>query len=515
MAGRGLSTAAASSAAARLEMRGVCKRFGATVALDDVSLTVAPGDVHALVGENGAGKSTLMKVLSGAHAADRGSMTLDGRPFRPRNPLHARRGGVAMIYQELSLAPHLTVEENISLGMEPTSWGLMRWGQVRRKAVEALRNFEHPEIRPDVPVQHLSVGAQQLVEIARALAVGCRVLVLDEPTSSLGQRDVERLFELIGVLKRQGKSVIYISHVIEEVQQVADRVTVLRDGRVVGTRQVADVTADEIVAMMVGRTVQELYPRSARSPGEVVMDVRDLAGETKPDSVSLSLRRGEVLGVAGLVGAGRTEFLRALFGLAPIRRGEVRVGVYSGWASPQRRWSQGVGLLSEDRKDEGLAVSLTVADNVTLSKLKGFGPLGLVLPSRQEAATRRWIERLDIRCRGPAQKALDLSGGNQQKVAVARMLQHDVDVLLLDEPTRGIDVAAKATIYRLIDELAGGGYGTEPKAILMVSSYLPELMGICDRIAVMCRGRLGEAHAVGDVTAHQLMLEATGQETAA
>jgi len=496
-------------------MRGVCKRFGATVALDDVSLTVAPGEVHALVGENGAGKSTLMKVLSGAHAADRGSMILDGRGFRPRGPLDARRHGVAMIYQELSLAPHLTVEENISLGMEPTSWGLMRWGQVRRKATEALRYFEHPEIRPDVPVQHLSVGAQQLVEIARALAVGCRVLVLDEPTSSLGQRDVERLFELIGVLKQQGKSVIYISHVIEEVQQVADRVTVLRDGRVVGTRRVADVTADDIVAMMVGRTVEELYPRSGRSPGEVVLDVRDLAGETKPDSVSLSLRRGEVLGVAGLVGAGRTEFLRALFGLAPIRRGEVRVGVYRGWASPHRRWSQGLGLLSEDRKDEGLAVSLTVADNVTLSKLTGFGPLGLVLPSRQEAATRHWIERLDIRCRSAAQPVDDLSGGNQQKVAVARMLQHDVDVLLLDEPTRGIDVGSKALIYQLIDELAGGAYGAEPKAILMVSSYLPELMGICDRIAVMCRGRLGPAHAVGEVTAHQLMLEATGQETAA
>ena len=512
-----MSAAAASSAsaAARLEMRGVCKRFGATVALDDVSLTVAPGEVHALVGENGAGKSTLMKVLSGAHAADRGSMILDGRGFRPRGPLDARRHGVAMIYQELSLAPHLTVEENISLGMEPTSWGLMRWGQVRRKATEALRYFEHPEIRPDVPVQHLSVGAQQLVEIARALAVGCRVLVLDEPTSSLGQRDVERLFELIGVLKQQGKSVIYISHVIEEVQQVADRVTVLRDGRVVGTRRVADVTADDIVAMMVGRTVEELYPRSGRSPGEVVLDVRDLAGETKPDSVSLSLRRGEVLGVAGLVGAGRTEFLRALFGLAPIRRGEVRVGVYRGWASPHRRWSQGLGLLSEDRKDEGLAVSLTVADNVTLSKLTGFGPLGLVLPSRQEAATRHWIERLDIRCRSAAQPVDDLSGGNQQKVAVARMLQHDVDVLLLDEPTRGIDVGSKALIYQLIDELAGGAYGAEPKAILMVSSYLPELMGICDRIAVMCRGRLGPAHAVGEVTAHQLMLEATGQETAA
>jgi ribose transport system ATP-binding protein len=260
--------------------------------------------------------------------------------------------------------------------------------------------------------------------------------------------------------------------------------------------------------------VQELYPRSARSPGEVVLDIEDLAGEARPLSVSLKLRRGEVLGIAGLVGAGRTEFLRALFGLAPIRSGQVRLGVYSGWASPHRRWSQGMGLLSENRKDEGLAVSLTVADNVTLSKLRGFGPLGLVLPSRQRAATQRWIERLDIRCRSAAQPVDDLSGGNQQKVAVARMLQHDVDILLLDEPTRGIDVGSKALIYQLIDKLACGGDGRQPKAILMVSSYLPELMGICDRIAVMCRGRLGPAHPVGDVSEHQLMWEATGQETA-
>jgi len=495
-------------------MRGVCKRFGATVALDDVSLAVAGGEVHALVGENGAGKSTLMKVLSGAHSADHGSMTLDGAPFRPRNPLEARRHGVAMIYQELSLAPHLTVEENISLGLEPAAWGLIRRGQVRQMAVRALEHFAHPEIRPDVQVRQLSVGAQQLVEIARALAVGCQVLVLDEPTSSLGTRDVERLFELIGVLKGQGKSIVYISHVIEEVQQVADRVTVLRDGHVVGTRQVAGVTADEIVAMMVGRTVEELYPRSKRSPGEVVLDIEELAGEVKPESVSLELHRGEVLGIAGLVGAGRTEFLRALFGLEPIRSGKVRLGVYTGWASPHRRWNQGMGLLSENRKDEGLALSLTVADNVTLSKLRGFGPLGLILPSRQEAATRHWIERLDIRCRSAGEPAEDLSGGNQQKVAVARMLQHDVDVLLLDEPTRGIDVGSKALIYQLIDELACGADG-EPKAILMVSSYLPELMGICDRIAVMCRGRLGPAHAVDQIGEHQLMLEATGQETAA
>ena len=501
----------AAPAVARLEMQDVHKRFGATVALSGVSLSVAPGEVHALVGENGAGKSTLMKVLSGAIQANAGTIKLDGQPYRPRNPLHARRAGVAMIYQELSLTPHLTVEENILLGMEPSRLGVIRHGEVRRRAAEAIRFFEHPEIRPGVQAGRLTTAAQQLVEIARALAVGCRVLVLDEPTSSLAQKDVERLFSLIERLRGQGHAIVYISHFIEEVKRVADRVTVLRDGQAVGTAAANELSIEQIVAMMVGRTVEDLYPRSQRTPGDVVLEVEHLAGDSKPTDASLTLRRGEVLGIAGLVGAGRTEFIRALFGLDPVRRGTIRLGTYVGSASPAKRWAQGAGLLSEDRKEEGLALGMTIADNVTLSQLRGFGPVGLVLPSRQAAATRRWIERLDIRCRGADQCLLDLSGGNQQKVAVARMLQHDVDILLLDEPTRGIDVAAKATIYQVIDELTRGGPGRKPKAILMVSSYLPELMGVCDRIAVMCRGRLGPARPVADVTEQQLMLEATGQ----
>ncbi|MHC4200512.1 MAG: sugar ABC transporter ATP-binding protein [Planctomycetota bacterium] len=503
--------------APRLEMRGVSKRFGATVALANVDLTVHPGEVHALVGENGAGKSTLMKILSGAHRPDKGSMLLDGEPYRPRNPIDGRRTGVGMIYQELSLAPHLTVEENILLGMEPTRYGFVRRDEVRARAGEAISRFDHPDIRPDAKVSSLSVGAQQLVEIGRALAVGCRVLVLDEPTSSLNQADTEKLFGIIGQLRDQGQSIIYISHFIEEVKRVADRVTVLRDGEVVGTRDVAGVEVGEIVAMMVGREVSDLYPRSARKRGEAVLEIGDLAGETRPQSASFALHRGEVLGIAGLVGAGRTEMLRCIFGLDPVRSGRIRLGAYVGPASPVRRWAQGAGLLSEDRKEEGLAVALSVADNVTLSRLEGFGPLGLVLPGRQDEAVMRWIDRLGIRCRSPRQPVVDLSGGNQQKVAVARMLQHDVDVMLLDEPTRGVDVAAKATIYRLIDELACGSAeeGREPKAILVVSSYLPELMGICDRVAVMCRGRLGPARETAEIDEHQLMTEATGQELCA
>jgi ribose transport system ATP-binding protein len=294
---------------------------------------------------------------------------------------------------------------------------------------------------------------------------------------------------------------------------VSDRIIVLRDGRTVGEGRTRKMGVDEIVAFMVGREVRDLYPRSARSPGELALEIRGLAGAVKPTSASLDLRRGEVLGIAGLMGAGRTELLRCVFGLDEVRGGKIKVGVHLGPASPMRRWAQGVGMLSEDRKQEGLALSLSLADNVTLSRLEGFGGAGLVLPSRQLAATRRWLERLDIRCQGPEQPAGALSGGNQQKVALARLLQHDADVLLLDEPTRGIDVAAKATIYQLIDELAVGrpAEGHPPKAVLVVSSYLPELLGICDRVAVLCRGELGPARPVAEVDEHGLMLEATGQ----
>lgn len=499
---------------ARLRMEGVSKRFGATVALQNVGIEVESGQVLALVGENGAGKSTLMKVLSGAIRSDAGQMWLDGIPYHPGNPLEARQAGVAMIYQELSLTPHLSVEENIMLGMEPSWMGIVRWKEARRRAIEVIKEFDNPELTPDAKVSKLSVGSQQLVEIARALASGCRVLVLDEPTSSLTRQDVERLFEIIERLKRQGKAIVYISHFIEEVRRVADNVTVLRDGQVVGESPVDDISNEDIVAMMVGRQVEELYPRSRRRRGELILEIKDLAGVEKPESASLRLHRGEVVGIAGLIGAGRTELLRSLFGLDAVRSGQIKLGVYTGPATPAQRWGQGAGILSEDRKEEGLALDLSIAENVTLSRLKGFGPLGTVLPSRQNAATLRWIGKLGIRCRDPRQPVVSLSGGNQQRVALARLLQHDVDVLLLDEPTRGIDVAAKALIYQLIDELATGAIaeGRKPKAVLMVSSYLPELMGVCDRVAVMCRGRLGPIHEISETDEHELMLEATGQK---
>jgi ribose transport system ATP-binding protein len=494
-----VSDSAAISAPPRLQLEGVRKVFGATVALDGVSLAIGAGEVHALVGENGAGKSTLMKVLAGVHQPDAGEMRLDGEPYRPARPLDARRAGIVMVHQELAIASHLTVAENITLGAEPTRGPLLDRAEIRRLAVGALSELGRPDIPPDALAADLSIAEQQLIEIARAIALGCRVLVLDEPTSSLTLADTEKLFALVRRLRAQGRSVIYISHFLEEVKAISDRFTVLRDGASVGSGLTADVTPDSIAALMVGRNVNELYTRSARPVGDVLLAVKNLAGPRKPVAASLELRRGEVLGLAGLVGAGRTELLRTIFGLDRVHAGEVRVAAFSGAATPARRWQQGIGLVSEDRKIEGLALDLSIADNLTLTRLPAW-----VSPAAQAADSRRWIEKLGVRCAHPLQAIRELSGGNQQKVAVARLLHHDVDVLLLDEPTRGIDVGAKQTIYRVIDELACSG-----KAVLVVSSYLPELLGICDRIAVMCRGVLGPARPVAEWDEHKIMLAAT------
>ncbi len=491
-------------------MRGIRKTFGPTIALGRVDLEVLPGEVHALVGENGAGKSTLMKVLSGAHAPDEGEMSFDGQVYQPRHPFDARARGVGMIYQELSIAPHLTVEENILLGMEPRKGPFVDRKAMRARALEALAHFDHPEIRPEVKAGKLSVSAQQLVEIGRSLAMGCKLLVFDEPTSSLAQKDIERLFQLIDRLKGQGISIIYISHFLEEVKRLASRLTVLRDGSVVGTREVADTAPEEIVSMMVGRDVEDLYPRSERNAGEVLLDISNLAGKKKPVDASLTLHRGEVIGIAGLVGSGRTEFLRALFGLDAVSKGKVSIGGDAdAHASPRRRWQQGIGMLSENRKEEGLALNLSIADNVTLPCMERFGPAGTLSPAKQRTATARWIERLGIKCQGPAQPIGALSGGNQQKAAFARLLEYDVDVLLLDEPTRGIDIAAKARIYEAINEVVTDPQ--RPRAVLIISSYLPELFGVCDRIAVMSQGKLTRAVPVEKLTPHDVMLVATGK----
>ena len=486
-------------------MRGIRKTFGATVALDNVDFAVSAGEIHALIGENGAGKSTLMKVLSGALQPDAGEITVDGSPFAPANPLQARQQGVAMIYQELSLAPHLTVVENVLLGMEITRRGLLQKSDMYALVLNALTELDHADIDPHARVGTLTIAERQIVEIARALSVQCRVLVLDEPTSSLTRADADRLFRVMQRLKARNLAIVYISHFLEEIKEIADQFTVLRDGKKAGSGLVAQTPISDIVHLMVGRQIGDFFPRSNRTSGDPLLDLTDLAADPLPNSASLVLHRGEVLGIGGLIGAGRTELLRTIFGLAPIRKGNITFAHNTARATPAQRLAQGMGLLSEDRKDEGLAQSMSLTDNLTLSRL----PRGIIFPKKLRAIAHQWISRLGIRTSGPAQSIADLSGGNQQKVALARLLYHDVDCLLLDEPTRGIDIASKADIYHLIDQLA-----TQGKAILLVSSYLPELLGICDRIAVMYRGRLGPAHPVDKCSEHSLMLEATGQEVA-
>ena len=486
-------------------MKGVRKRFGATVALDGVDLDVAAGEVLALVGENGAGKSTLMKTLSGAIAPDEGTMTLGGQPYAPRNPIDARRAGVAMIYQELSLALDLSVEENILLGVEPHRGIRLDRKALRERAMAAMATVGQPDIPPETPVGRLSVAVRQLVEIARAVAVGSRVLVLDEPTSSLTSRDIDALFALVRKLRGEGQAIVYISHFLEEVKALSDRTTVLRDGKSVGGGRTADLTEPEIIAMMVGRDVDDLYPRSERTPGEVALVVKELAGRRRPEDASLELRRGEVLGIAGLVGSGRTELLRTIFGLDPVRSGQVKVHLHGntvveGRGGPAKRWATGLGMVSEDRKSEGLALGLSIADNLTLTSLPR-----IVSPRRIARESEALAQRMAVKCRTVGQPVGDLSGGNQQKVAIARLLHHEADVLLLDEPTRGIDVGSKAQIYGVIDELAKSG-----KAVLIVSSYLPELLGVCDRIAVMRAGTLLPARPVAGLTDRDILQEAVG-----
>ncbi len=515
-------------------MRGVRKAFGGTLALDGVDLAVRSGEVCALVGQNGAGKSTLMAILAGAMAPDAGTMTLDGAPYSPASPRDARKAGVAMIYQELSLAPDLSVMDNIALGVEPGRagalghLGFVHRDSVKRTARAALDQLGHPEIPIDARAGDLSPAWQQLVEIARSLAFGCSVLALDEPTSSLAHADVLKLFGLISRLKQQGLAIVYISHFIEEVLQVSDRFVVLRDGRNAGDGPTAGTSGDRIVSLMVGRAPDDLFPRSNRTIGEPVLELRDLAPAHLAPA-SLTLHRGEIVGIAGLLGAGRTRLLRGLFGLDAVKSGTVKLGVHEGPSAPAEWWRRGMGMLSENRTAEGLATNLSIADNMTLTRLKGLGRGFFVSPAAQEQAAGLWIERLGIRAEGPWQTVSSLSGGNQQKVAVARLLHHDVDVLVLDEPTRGIDVGSKAQIYKLIDELVSGpaeaghydersyvGSGfsrtsrTPRKSVLIVSSYFPELLAMCDRIAVMSRGRLGVARPASEWTEHTLLLEASG-----
>lgn len=498
-----------------IRMNEICKRFGATVALDGVSFEVRAGEVMALIGENGAGKSTLMKVLSGAHRPDSGTMELQGREYRPSDPHAARVAGVAMIYQELNLAPDLSVEDNVMLGQEERRLGFLRRAQQTPRVREALERLGRPELRPETPVAALSIADRQLVEIARALVSNAKVIVFDEPTSSLSLHDAQRLFSVVHRLRETGIGVIYISHFLEEIREVCTRFTVIRDGGSVGGGELAGVSENEIVAMMVGRDVRDLFPQVPHQPGETVVAVNGLCGEPTPKNVSLEIRRGEILGITGLVGAGRTEFLRCLFGLDAVRSGRVAIATASRGiepgpskplpANPWSRIAAGFGMVSEDRKGEGLSQTQSVEENLTGSRLQPYTRFGLLNLSRRRAAVAEWMQTLQVKARGPQQDVSELSGGNQQKVAIARVLHQQADVLLLDEPTRGIDVGTKSEIYRLMGEAAAAG-----KAIVFVSSYFSELLAVCDRIAVFARGELRELRPAAQWDEESILHSALG-----
>ena len=493
----------------RLDVSNVQKRFGATIALKDVSLQIQHAEVHALIGENGAGKSTLMKILSGVYQPDEGEIQLNGQPFQPSNPIQARNRGIAMIYQELNLAPDLTVAENIMLGEEPGALGWMSRSERDDCSQRALDQLDHGNIPLDIPVGLLSIAEKQVVEIARSLIRKPSVLILDEPTSSLTQVDTQKLFEVIKKLKSQQVSIIYISHFLEECQHIGDRYTVLRDGSSVHSGEMDSADLDTIIHHMVGRELNEIYPKKTHKIGEEKLRLIHLKGLEKPEDSSLVLRSGEILGIAGLVGSGRSETLRATFGLDSVAEGEVRVnGRDHTKTTPRKRLFQSVGMVSENRKEEGLLLNQNLANNLTLTRFSPFSKLGFISEKNQIETSSHWLEKLKVKAQNARQLIGELSGGNQQKIAIGRLLHHEAEVYLLDEPTRGIDIGSKAQIYHLINELACQG-----KAILFVSSYLPELMGICDTIAVMCRGRIVETRATPDWSEKELMAAAIGQNS--
>jgi ribose transport system ATP-binding protein len=489
-------------------LAGITKSFGATRALAGVSFEVAAGEVRALVGENGAGKSTLLSILAGAHRADAGSMVLAGAPFAPNSPRDARRRGVAMIHQELAIAPDLSLAENIALGSEASRWGVLNRDAIRGRARESLARLSDEVLDVDRPAREFSLSVQQQVEIARALSSDARVLVLDEPTSSLGPADADRLFRALRALAGRGLAVVVVTHFLEELPRFADSFTVLRDGAVVAEGPISEASPDRLVRAMSGRSLEMFFPRVPHTAGEELLAVEEPRGSSATDApgISLSVRRGEILGLAGLVGAGRSEFLRRVFGLDPPGAGRVRVGGRElTRRHPRESISRGLGLLSEDRKTEGLAQGLSLEDNLTLSALEPYARWGWLSLRRRREAAGAWLARLACKPADPRARVAELSGGNQQKVAFARLLHQGAQVLLLDEPTRGVDVATKAEIYQAIGEEAARG-----KAVVMASSHFPELLHVCDRIAVFQRGHLRAVAPASQWSESSLLAAASG-----
>ncbi len=469
---------------ARIEFTHITKRFPGVLALDDVSITVESGHCHALIGENGAGKSTLGKILAGIHMADSGQLRLDGRVVHPRDPLAARHLGIAMVHQELAFCPNLSVAENLCLGSLPSRLGWLDRQTMRSRARDMLQEIE-ADIDVDRPIGELSTGLEQVVQIAAAVGTGARVIVMDEPTSSLSAQESEHLFHLIGQLKQRGITIIYVSHRMEEIFRLCDTVSVLRDGTHVITEGIGESNPDRLIHQMVGREVVFQTPEHlARDPGHEVLRVDALSSPGRFRDVTFTLRAGEVLGFAGLIGAGRSEIAQAIFGLDPEAAGTVMVhGRVLRLADVDAALNAGVGLLPEDRKRLGLVLSMNCRENTSLAALPRLTRMGFVRRVEEESMARNYADRLRVKTPDMESPIAGLSGGNQQKIALAKWLARECDVLIVDEPTRGVDVGAKAEIHRLLDELACQGM-----AILLISSELPELMNLSRRIIVMREG---------------------------
>ncbi|GIK71310.1 MAG: monosaccharide-transporting ATPase [Chloroflexota bacterium] len=491
-----------------LKMEGIDKSFPGVHALDNARFELRSGEVHALVGENGAGKSTLMKILSGIYPKDAGVIIYQGQEVDIPNPRAAQHLGISMIHQELNLMNHLTLAQNVFVGREPRGRLPFILDEKKINAqTQALFDSMHLRLDPRTLAADLTVAKQQMVEIAKALSFNSQVLIMDEPTAALTESEIEELFRIIRQLRNKGVGIVYISHRLEELKQISDRITVMRDGRTVDTVDAATVTIDRIISMMVGRTIYESSPEVPDNPNpEVVLEVRNLNRGAAIKDVSFQLKKGEILGFAGLMGAGRTEVARAIFGADPIDSGEIYVkGVKVAINSPRDAVRHGIGYLSEDRKRYGLALGMDVEANIALASFEQFvGPLGVVNDGKTRATAERYVGALAIKTPSIQQLVRNLSGGNQQKVVIGKWLTADTDILIFDEPTRGIDVGAKSEIYKLLNELAHQG-----KSIIMISSELPEILRMSHRIIVMCEGRITGELTAGEATQEGIMRLAT------
>ncbi|MFF3922850.1 sugar ABC transporter ATP-binding protein [Paenibacillus lactis] len=489
-----------------IEMKNIHKSFGTNRVLAGVDFDLREGEVHALMGENGAGKSTLMNILTGLHSRDEGTIVIDGQETYFSSPKEAEEKGIAFIHQELNIWPEMTVLDNLFIGKEPTS-GL---GFLNMKQMKALAKEQFGKLSVKIPLTQeageCSVGQQQMIEIAKALMTKAKVIIMDEPTAALTEREIEKLFEVIRSLKKEGVSIVYISHRMEEIFTICDRITVMRDGKSVDTKPIPDTNFDEVVRKMVGRELTERYPARHPVPGDVVLEVKNISSKGKFENVSFSVRAGEIVGMSGLMGAGRTEMMRAIFGLDPLDSGEIWVrGKKVNIRKPDDAVKHGIGFITEDRKDEGLVLDFSVRENMALTNLFSFSSKGFISAKKELDFVDTLTKRLQIKTHTTETPARNLSGGNQQKVVIAKWIGIGPSVLILDEPTRGVDVGAKREIYQLMNELTERGV-----AILMVSSELPEVLGMSDRILVVHEGRISGEVSGENATQEQIMTLATG-----